>query len=167
MKVSQEEIDAAIVAYNGSILTVVGRKQLNGMTAALTAALTVRKARKLAKRERQRKEKDSAIQTSVADIMTWCGKTIPEMTTGELVAARDELANNGFKSMRENGFFQRLKSEIIGRKEKDKQVQESAGPVGVLLGIDPFWVKTAPVGDEHIISSKFPPSKALIPRRKA
>ena len=53
------------------------------------------------------------------------------------------------------------------RKEKDKQVQESAGPVGVLLGIDPFWVKTAPVGDEHITSSKFPPSKALIPRRKA
>ena len=45
------------------------------------------------------------------------------------------------------------------RKEKDKQVQESAGPVGVLLGIDPFWVKTAPVGDEHITSSKFPPSK--------
>lgn len=166
MKISQEEIVSAINAYCNAYSpepTVYPA----GMRKAIEAALKVRRARKQAKRERQRKEKDSAIQTSVADIMTWCGKTIPEMTTGELVAARDELANNGFKSMRENGFFQRLKSEIIGRKEKDKQVQESAGPVGVLLGIDPFWVKTAPVGDEHIISSKFPPSKALIPRRKA
>lgn len=65
MKISQEEIDAAIVAYNGSILTVVGRNQINGMTAALTAAITVRKGRKAAKRERQRKEKDKQVVESV------------------------------------------------------------------------------------------------------
>lgn len=65
MKISQEEIDAAIVAYNGSILTVVGRKQINGMTAALTAAITVRKGRKAAKRERQRKEKNKQVVESV------------------------------------------------------------------------------------------------------
>ena len=68
MKISQEEIDAAIVAYNGSILTVVGRKQINGMTAALTAAITVRKGRKAAKRERQRKEKNKQVVESVKPV---------------------------------------------------------------------------------------------------
>ncbi len=125
MKISQEEIDAAIVAYNGSILTVVGRKQINGMTAALTAALTVRRARKQAKRERQRKEKDNTIQKLAADMMTWCGKTLPEMTTDELVSARDELAGFESMSLRENGFYHRMNAEITARKEKDKQVVES------------------------------------------
>ena len=136
MKISQEEIDAAIVAYNGSILTVVGRKQINGMTAALTAALTVRRARKQAKRERQRKEKDNTIQKLAADMMTWCGKTLPEMTTDELVSARDELAGFESMSLRENGFYHRMNAEIMARKEKDKQVVESVKPAD--LPIAPF-----------------------------
>ena len=53
MKIEQAEIDAAIVAYNGSALTPVGRKQLNGMERALEAAYRVRKARKKARKAAQ------------------------------------------------------------------------------------------------------------------
>ena len=121
MKIHKDEIDAYCRSYescNNSEEYCVQR--------ALEAAYTVRRARKQAKRERQRKEKDNTIQKLAADMMTWCGKTLPEMTTDELVSARDELAGFESMSLRENGFYHRMNAEITARKEKDKQVQDSA-----------------------------------------
>lgn len=125
MKVSQEEIDAALAEK----LSMSGADdERDVMMRILQAAYTVRKQRKAAKCERQRKEKDNTIQKLAADMMTWCGKTLPEMTTDELVSARDELAGFESMSLRENGFYHRMNAEITARKEKDKQVVESVKP---------------------------------------
>ena len=62
MKVSQEEIEAALSAFH--------KKQTDldySLRRAIKAALTVRRARKKAKRERQRKEKDKQVVESVKE----------------------------------------------------------------------------------------------------
>jgi len=70
MKISQEEIDAAHSAWCD---TEGSRNEL--WTAVIKAALIVRKRRKAAKRERQRKEKDKQVVESVkpAQIVKGCG----------------------------------------------------------------------------------------------
>jgi len=61
MKISQEEIDAAWTKFN----TRLSGDFKEDMRASLEAAYTVRKQRKAAKRERQRKEKDKQVAESV------------------------------------------------------------------------------------------------------
>lgn len=68
MKVSQEEIEAALSAFH--------KKQTDldySLRRAIKAALKVRRARKQTKRERQRKEKDKQVVESVK-ALEWDGK---------------------------------------------------------------------------------------------
>ena len=64
MKISQEEIDAALSAFNAFEFAYREGMQGEAMEVAIAAALMVRKQRKAAKRERQRKEKDKQVQDS-------------------------------------------------------------------------------------------------------
>lgn len=65
MKISQEEIDAALSAFNAFEFAYREGTQGEAMEVAIAAALMVRKQRKAAKRERQRKEKGKQVVESV------------------------------------------------------------------------------------------------------
>ncbi len=91
MKVTEQEIDAAISAYNGNVVREVGRKQINAMRAALEAAHRVRKQRK--KEKRMLKEGQSAINEMREVIV----KPAPKPSTGQFEAGKSYRTRDGRK----------------------------------------------------------------------
>jgi len=101
MKISQEEIDAAIKAWQSCH---PANSSADDVTAILEAAYTVRKQRKAAKRERQRKEREAALDQKIRT-----GSVFGKGSVETWAQARVEV----------------FPPDTTETKEKDKQVLES------------------------------------------
>jgi len=113
MKISQEEIDAALLGYYTEDNNYNSAFKAD-MRRALEAAYTVREQRKAAKRERQRKEREDALDKKIRE-----GAVFGRGSVETWAQARVEV----------------FPPDTPEAKEKDKQVVESVKPTSLFAGM--------------------------------
>jgi len=133
MSISQEEIEAAYEAWFDS--SGLERGEVWGMKAiraALIAAYTVRKARKQAKRERQRKEKDKQVASEHEKYVLGLKSSLAKIG----LTMDDAPDGSNALSWAERKIAEKVFRDIIPNLEKDAQVQDSAKDDGMLTWTD-------------------------------